>query len=63
MRKLALTTVTLATGLLLSAAPALAGAPTGNRANERLDRRGDRVEDRLDARGDRIDRRRGGISD
>jgi len=74
MRKLILTTAILATGLALAAPAAQASPPTGNHADQRLDRRGDRIDDRLDRRGDRvenrldrrgdrIDRRRGGSAD
>jgi hypothetical protein len=73
MKKNRIAIASFAAALLL-AGPALADGPTGNAANERLDRRGERVEQRLDARGqriegrldrrgDRIDRRRGGSAD
>jgi hypothetical protein len=63
MRNLALPGAVLAAGLLLASAPALANPPTGNAANERLDRRGARIEERLDQRGDRIDTRLDARSD
>ena len=74
MRKLILTTAFLVSGLALAAPAAQASPPTGNHADQRLDRRGDRIENRLDRRGDRIesrldrrgdriDRRRGGSAD